>query len=457
MELLKGCIEKEKQLTILRQNAKGNSEEIASTLEAIRNDYRKVLISAPQLPSSLGKDIHGMLWKQGFYKQIEDFRKSIQKTIQIIEGNPDTTVIMQEKGKIHLLRLSSALYKFLSDSLQFYQDFYSQLESRYVTSEIKEEILKSMHRCLLYMGDLARYKELYSENKRKEYSVAAKYYQRAATLIPASGNPQNQLAVLAIYSKIDIDAVYHYCRSILVGQPFSAAYDNLIILFDKNLKMHNDSNSNINDHNDRGEVGGQDKLNKLMKKFIRLHAMLFDYTKQIIQTKLDLLSLQIDFGLFHNLLSSASTLEEKSKILNKLTAYAQIRKKSFTLPQFNVYFFEELTQYVFQDLENLITNSTYLNGRLLMILLIICIFSVHHSSVSNNLLGMSSIKANDDSESSITADGKIRLAKPKAYIDYIRSYLLDHPDKVILESTKPHEYSTPESLSLTLLYNFVTR
>ena len=213
-EIFKNCVEKEKHLHTLRQNPKINCNEIALTAEILRNSYRKIILASPNFPKLHNKDIQGSLWKQGFYKRIEEFRSSIQKTIHIIEGNVDTTVILQEKAKIHLIKLSSSFFNFLTDSLQFYQDFFLELEIQYSTSstELKEYILSHLHRISLYMGDLARYKELYSENKTKEYSIAIKYYQRAAELVPSSGNPQNQLAVLAIYSKAEINAVYHYCR-----------------------------------------------------------------------------------------------------------------------------------------------------------------------------------------------------------------------------------------------------
>lgn len=224
-EIFRNCVEKEKALTLLRENPKINGAEISANLNSIRYDYRKILLDFPQFSFQHNKDVHGLLWKQGFYKQIEEFRRSIQKTMQIVEGGADSGIIMQEKAKIHLLRLSSAMHKFLTDSATFYQDFMIQLESQYKLSESKVEVLRSMYRCLLYLGDLARYvmgnngtnrtsnfliyyinnfiffttssvfryKELYSENKQKEYTEAAKYYEKAAVLMSSAGNPQNQV------------------------------------------------------------------------------------------------------------------------------------------------------------------------------------------------------------------------------------------------------------------------
>ena len=211
-------------------------------------------------------------------------------------------------------------------------------------------------------------------------------------------------------------------------------------MFDKSLKTSNDkNNSNVND-----ELTGQ-KNNKFMKKFIRLHALLFDFTKQSLQTRLDIFSIQIDLGIFHKLLSNANNLEEKSKILNKLTLYAQSKKNTLSLPQFNVYFFEELTQFVMQDLDSFLASGSFGSSRLLTMLLIICLFSVHHSSMTVNI------------RPSTTSDDARQLSKSVSFSEYIRDYLLKCPNNVVYEYNKPHEYSAPESVALSLLFNFITR
>ena len=112
----------------------------------------------------------------------------------------------------------------------FYQEMMLQLEARAKAVKLSgdpdtasleiESIFRCIHRCLLYLGDLARYMELYSDSETKDFSNAEKYYERAAIQEPSSGNAQNQMAVLATYSDSECTAVYRYCRSILVKQPF---------------------------------------------------------------------------------------------------------------------------------------------------------------------------------------------------------------------------------------------
>jgi len=39
-------------------------------------------------------------------------------------------------------------------------------------------------------------------------------------VLPRSGNPHNQLAVMAVMTGDELRAVYHYARSLCVGLPF---------------------------------------------------------------------------------------------------------------------------------------------------------------------------------------------------------------------------------------------
>lgn len=63
---------------------------------------------------------------------------------------------------------------------------------------------------------------------------AAAYYKQAARLVCSSGNPYNQLAVLAYYTGDELRAVYYYARSLAVAQPFATTRENLLLLFEKN-------------------------------------------------------------------------------------------------------------------------------------------------------------------------------------------------------------------------------
>ena len=67
----------------------------------------------------------------------------------------------------------------------------------------------SCHRCLVYLGDVARYRELHRDGggEGKDWGGAARYYHLALRLLPAQGAPHNQLAVLATYTEDDLEAL----------------------------------------------------------------------------------------------------------------------------------------------------------------------------------------------------------------------------------------------------------
>ncbi|XP_068665615.1 nonsense-mediated mRNA decay factor SMG7-like [Aristolochia californica] len=201
-------------------------------------------------------EIEYALW-QLHYRRIEEFRAHITASASAASSNGSGS-----KGGVarpdRIKKIRSVFKAFLSEATGFYHDLILKIRARYglplgyfsespedqVTqvkdvkrsAELKKGLL-SCHRCLIYLGDLARYKGLYGEggdSASRDYAAASSYYLQAASLWPSSGNPHHQLAILASYVGDDLVAVYRYFRSLAVDTPFSTARDNLIIAFEKN-------------------------------------------------------------------------------------------------------------------------------------------------------------------------------------------------------------------------------
>lgn len=67
----------------------------------------------------------------------------------------------------------------------------------------KKGITATLHRCLVALGDIARYKDSTVDKGSMyagQYMLAKKYYWHALCLLPDHGNTYNQLAVLEAYS-----------------------------------------------------------------------------------------------------------------------------------------------------------------------------------------------------------------------------------------------------------------
>lgn len=98
----------------------------------------------------------------------------------------------------------------------------------------------SSQKILICLGDLYRYKSKIINSN--DYSDACKFYQRAQSLIPSNGIPYNQLAILAIYSRKKLDAIYYHMRSLMSSNAIQSARESLKVLFDEIRKKYEENN-----------------------------------------------------------------------------------------------------------------------------------------------------------------------------------------------------------------------
>lgn len=101
--------------------------------------------------------------------------------------------------------------------------------------ELHDQVLRSCHVSLVYLGDLSRYRELQAVHKsgKQDWGPALGYYQLARRLLPNSGSPMNQLAVVAIYTDNVLASTYYFLRAICAVEAFSTARENLGLGFKK--------------------------------------------------------------------------------------------------------------------------------------------------------------------------------------------------------------------------------
>ncbi|KFK44699.1 hypothetical protein AALP_AA1G291700 [Arabis alpina] len=167
------------------------------------------------------QEVEFYLWKL-HYKHIDEFRKGVKT---------DDHVNHVEAFKLFLVK-ATEFYKNLISKVRGYYHKLSK-ESGESNSE-KSRFL--CHRFYICLGDLERYKEQYlkTHEQQPNWSSSATYYLEAAKSWPDSGNPHNQLAVLATYVGDEFLALYHCVRSLAVKEPFPGALNNLLLLFEKN-------------------------------------------------------------------------------------------------------------------------------------------------------------------------------------------------------------------------------
>ena len=170
----------------------------------MRRDYRTLIMEHIQFVHREKRDIHGLLWKTCFYKQIEEYRHSIRGHSNKLNSLYAEQSMGMFKAKeiefeqAYLNRLTLSFVQYLNDSVVFYQRMLSDV-SRYMpilkcdqpnftivfifttlqledrsnipvstgwihgvgpgpsqSASAMEMIVRSLHRCYLCLGDLAR-------------------------------------------------------------------------------------------------------------------------------------------------------------------------------------------------------------------------------------------------------------------------------------------------------------
>ncbi|XP_011096315.1 protein SMG7L [Sesamum indicum] len=211
----------------------------------IRTGYEKILLNSNQVVERQEVEYH--LWKL-HYVLIDEFRKKIrQQSENIRRENPSHSI----DSRSNTVKSLEGFKSFLSEATEFYAKLIVKLrkscglpaeifldnknQSSFFTKQTELHACQhTCHRLLICLGDLARYTEIAKQPDVSEWSTAATYYLEATRTWPDSGNPHNQLALLATYVGDPFLALYHCVRSLAVKEPFPDAWRNIMLLFEEN-------------------------------------------------------------------------------------------------------------------------------------------------------------------------------------------------------------------------------
>ncbi|XP_021745811.1 protein SMG7-like [Chenopodium quinoa] len=241
-----------------RKSAHARVPSDPNVWQQLRENYEAIILEDLSFSEQL--EIELALW-QLHYRRIEELRalynaassSKVSSAAQNGNGGP--------ARPDRLARIRSQFKTFLSEATGFYHELMLKIRAKYGLSldyfsddhdnqillskdgqkiaDIKKGLI-SCHRCLIYLGDLARYKALYGdgESKTRDFAAATSYYVQASSLWPSGGNPHHQLAIVAAYHGDELAATYRYFRSLAVESPFTTARDNLIIAFERNRQNY---------------------------------------------------------------------------------------------------------------------------------------------------------------------------------------------------------------------------
>ncbi|XP_056401128.1 nonsense-mediated mRNA decay factor SMG5 isoform X2 [Hyla sarda] len=241
--LYRAVVETVHRLDLIISNKTAYQEVFKPENINLRNKLRELCVKLMFLhPVEYGRKAEEVLWRKVYYE-----------VIQLIKTN---------KKHIHSRSALECAYRtHLIAGVGFYQHLLLYIQSHYqlelqccidwthvsdpligckkpVSASVKEMEWAQMacHRCLVYLGDLARYQnELALVDTEK---LAERFYYQALTVVPQMGMPFNQLGTLAGSRYYHVEATYCYLRCIQSEVSFEGAYGNLKRLYDKAAKMY---------------------------------------------------------------------------------------------------------------------------------------------------------------------------------------------------------------------------
>ncbi|XP_044128827.1 protein SMG5 [Bufo gargarizans] len=241
--LYRAVVETVHRLDLIISNKTAYQEVFKPENISLRNKLRELCVKLMFLhPVEYGRKAEEVLWRKVYYE-----------VIQLIKTN---------KKHIHSRSALECAYRtHLIAGVGFYQHLLLYIQSHYqlelqccidwthvsdpligckkpVSASAKEMEWAQMacHRCLVYLGDLARYQnELALVDTEK---LAERFYYQALTVVPQMGMPFNQLGTLAGSRYYHVEATYCYLRCIQSEVSFEGAYGNLKRLYDKAAKMY---------------------------------------------------------------------------------------------------------------------------------------------------------------------------------------------------------------------------
>ncbi|XP_067348291.1 telomerase-binding protein EST1A isoform X1 [Channa argus] len=190
--------------------------------------YEQVILTDIEFSDS--QNVDQALWKNVFYQVIEHFRQLLK------DPNNDNTphirnmlLTLLDEGALFFDTLIQKLQTVYQFKLEDYMDGMA-IRARPLRKMVKYALI-SAQRCMICQGDIARYREQASDSAN--YGKARNWYLKAQQIAPKNGRPYNQLALLAVYTKRKLDAVYYYMRSLAASNPILTAKESLMSLFEE--------------------------------------------------------------------------------------------------------------------------------------------------------------------------------------------------------------------------------
>ena len=156
------------------------------------------------------------------YLDVENTMPENRKTLK------NSLMNLFEEGVDYYMQLLTDLATTYGVDLELY---YDPLEPREGVDRMARLARISAQKCLLCLGDLARYRE--QVNSSTNYGRARQFYAKANHLEMRNGRPFNMLAILAKVNNRKFEAVYYHVRCLSSRNPFQSSKEGLVTIFEE--------------------------------------------------------------------------------------------------------------------------------------------------------------------------------------------------------------------------------
>ncbi|CAH1100209.1 unnamed protein product [Psylliodes chrysocephalus] len=237
-KLYRSISEQAKRLDDARSCARNVGDLFTPNLQVQRKKFceycERLIFSDPCLYGRKGEEL---LWRKGFYDVVATAKKLKKK--EYLADEVSFVAAHINAGIGFYSHMISKLQCQFNLNMKPCIDFAMMHSEKKDTGDIKPEAIdwakQSVHQCLIYLGDLSRYKlEIYPN---WDTTLATRYYLQAITYRPEYGMPHNQMGTLAMNQNQFLDAVYHYMRCLACKFSFDGTSNNLMGLFERNSKF----------------------------------------------------------------------------------------------------------------------------------------------------------------------------------------------------------------------------
>ncbi|QPG75057.1 hypothetical protein FOA43_002397 [Brettanomyces nanus] len=267
----------------------------------------------PSSPIMSSEEVIGRIWIDIHHPSIKYFQA------QFLYANKDLSNRRDRRGRhsgspsssiVEIRKLFDHFVKFISRCREFYLTLLHDILRRYdlsiyipvrkvcttlkldetefishsdcqTASDIVPKVVYVVHKCVLYIGDLSRYRAFIaktylpstaiSKEDNNNYSKSIELYKLSLLILPSLGDPYNHIAIIDNFKDDKFNVVYNFVRSSMTSSPLSVGFNNLINLLAKQPKQ-NSILHKFESHNalDRDTITKNDRMELLKSQFLVL-------------------------------------------------------------------------------------------------------------------------------------------------------------------------------------------